>query len=166
MRCRLPAVLLVLLLAACACFILVTSGALPERVASHFDGAGTANGAMTREGYRNFMLLFALGLPLLMIALIAWLPRLMPNQTNILNRGYWLAPERRAATFAVLSAYALWLGCLLTIFMGAIHWLLLRANAVNPPRLENTAFLLLLAAFAAVLALWIVMLVRRFRVVS
>jgi hypothetical protein len=121
---------------------------------------------MTRDGYRNFMLLFGVGIPLLMVALIAWLPRQLPKHINIPNRDYWLSPERREATYAALSASALWLGCLLTLFITGIHWLLIRANAFNPPRLESTPFLVVLAAFVIALVSWIVRLRRRFRIVT
>jgi len=155
--------LFVVLLLANAFFIMTTSGALPERIASHFAASGDANDYMTRDGYRIFMLLFAVGFPLVMAALISCLAWLMPNITNIPNRAYWLAPERRETTFAVLSGYALWLGCLLVLLMGGVHWLLVRANAVNPPKLENGPFIALLLVFVAATILWTVMLLRRFR---
>ena len=166
MRSYLPAILFALLLIVTCFFIISTSGTLPERVASHFDSAGAPNDYMTRDGYRVFMLAFGIGFPLLMVMLISWLPRLAPNLTNIPNRAYWLAPERRETTFAVLSAYALWLGCLLTIFLGGVHWLVVRANAVSPPRLENGPFLALLGAFFVALIVWIFLLVRQFRKTS
>lgn len=155
--------LFVILLMVAVSFVVGTSGALPERVASHFDATGLANGYMTRDGYRLFMLAFSLGFPLLMVALISWLPRLVPDLTNIPNRAYWFAPERRETTLATLEAYALRLGCLLTVMAGGVHWLVIRANGVAPPRLENAPFLALLGAFLAALTLWIVMLLRRFR---
>jgi uncharacterized membrane protein len=51
---RLLAIVFVVLMAAVAAFVIATSGSLPERVASHFDGAGNPNGYMTRDGYRTF----------------------------------------------------------------------------------------------------------------
>ena len=164
-RSGLSALFIVLLLAN-AVFIMATSSALPERVASHFGASGAADNYMTHDGYRNYMLAFAIGFPLLMVAAISRLPRLMPNLTNIPNRAYWLAPERRETTFAVLDSYALWLGCLLTLLLGGVHWLLLRANAANPPKLENGPFLALLAVFIAAVIWWAVMLLRHFRKTS
>ena len=157
------ALLFVMLLIAVCGIVAGSSGALPERVASHFGAAGAANGYMTRDAYRIFMLAFGFGVPLLVVALIGWLPRLAPNLINIPNRDYWLAPERRAATLAALDGCALWLGCLLTAMAGAVHWLIIRANAVNPPRLENGLLITLLAAFVVGLVCWIVVLLRRFR---
>lgn len=163
MRLCLPATLFVLLLIVVCFFIVGTSGALPERIASHFDASGSANGYMTRDGYRLFMLAFGVGFPLLLTALIAWLPRLVPNLINIPNRDYWLAPERRETTLTTLSVYGLWQGCLLTILLGGVHWLVIRANSVNPPTLENAPFIALLAAFSVSLMVWLLMLLRQFR---
>jgi hypothetical protein len=163
MRYRPLALLFVMLLIAVCGLVVGTSGALPVRVASHFDAAGFANGYMTRDGYRIFMLAFSVGVPLLVVALIGWLPRLAPNLINIPNRDYWLAPERREAALAALDASALWLGCLLTALAGAVHWLVIRANAVDPPKLENGPLLTLLGAFVAGLVCGIVVLMQRFR---
>ena len=158
--------LFIALLLTNAVFIIATAGALPERVASHFGTSGAANDYMTREGYRVYMLGFAIAFPLLIVAAISWLPRMMPNLTNIPNRAYWLAPERRKATFLILDAYALALGCLLTVLLGGAHWLLLRANAVQPPKLENGLFTALVVASIAAMVVWIVVLLRHFRVTS
>lgn len=161
----LVALFAVLLLAA-GIFIIGSSGALPERVASHFDASGFANGYMTRDGYRIFMLAFGVGLPLLMVALISGLPRLMPGMINIPNRAYWLAPERREKTFVILDAFALWLGCMVAATVCGVHWLVIRANSVRPPQLDNMLLLGLLGMLFAALALWIFLLLRRFRKTS
>ena len=163
MRYRPLAFLFVMLLIAVCAGVAGTSGALPERVASHFVAASLADGYMARNAYRIFMLAFGFGLPLLVVALIGWLPRRAPNLINIPNRDYWLAPERRVATLAALDACALWLGCLLIALAGGVHWLIIRANTVDPPRLDNGLFVTLLGAFVACLACWIFVLLRRFR---
>lgn len=160
---RLPAALFVVLLIAAAAFVTSTADALPARVATHFDSGGTANGYMTRDGYRIFMLAFSVGFPLVLVALIAGLPRLAPNLTNVPNRDYWLVPERREAALAALRDHALWLGCLSIAVAAGVHDLIIRANAQTPPRLDNGLFIALLGAFCAGLVLWIFMLLRRFR---
>ena len=37
-------------------YVVTTSASLPERVASHFGANGVANGYMSRDGYRTFIL--------------------------------------------------------------------------------------------------------------
>ena len=59
-----------LCLAVATTFIVTTTGALPERVASHFGPGNAANGFMTRSGYLVFMLAFAVVLPVFVAAMI------------------------------------------------------------------------------------------------
>jgi uncharacterized membrane protein len=136
---------------------------LPDSVATHFAGGGRPNGWMTREGYRVFMLLFVTLLPLFMAAMAGGLPRLFPNATNIPNRHYWMAPQRREAALNFLTAHACWLGCLIALFILGTHVLLLQANHSVPVRLPTRAFFAILGGFALALLVWILFLVRRFR---
>ena len=53
-----------------ASFVISTTTSLPDRVASHFGAGGHANGYMTREGYRWFMLFFTVGFPALLWVLV------------------------------------------------------------------------------------------------
>lgn len=145
-------------------FVLSTTASLPDRVASHFGTEGLANGYMTREGYRCFMLFFTVGFPALMVLGIGGLPRLIPQYANFPNREYWLAPERRAQAFDFLTAHALWFGILLVLFICAVHWLVVQANMQHPPQLANGPFLTSLGMFLAALVVWIIMLMRCFSV--
>ena len=72
-------------------YIVATTGALPDNVASHFGPGNAANGFMTRDGYLVFMLFFALVLPLFLAAMIGLLPRMraefdQPPEPRILAR--------------------------------------------------------------------------------
>jgi hypothetical protein len=145
-------------------FILLTTASLPDRVASHFGAEGLANGYMTREGYRWFMLFFTVGFPALMVLGIGGLPRLIPQYTNLPNRDYWLAPERRAQAFDFLTIHALWFGCLLLLFICSVHWLVVQANTQHPPQLANGPFLMSLGLFLGALVVWTTILMRQFRI--
>jgi len=157
-RAYLPVVLAVV-----AAFVAITASLLPATIATHFDGRGVPNGYMSRDDYRLFMLILTVALPLLVVGTITWLPRRLPRWTNIPHREYWLAPERREATFAFLAAHAVWLGCLMAFFSGGVHALVMFANAESPPRLANGPFFVLLGAFVVAIAAWIIVLVWRFR---
>ena len=95
---RLYSTLFALVLAAVVWFIVATTQALPDPVATHFGFGYFANGWMTRDGYLRFMLAFATVLPVVIVAMIGWLPRVFPRGINIPHRDLWLAPERRGAT--------------------------------------------------------------------
>ena len=163
MEDRLPRVLFLALLAGAAVFILATSDALPEQVATHFGATGRPNATMTQSGYRLYMLLMTVGFPVLMVAAMSWLPRRFPNLTNIPRRDYWMAPERRERALALLARRALWLGCGLVLFACTIHWLLMRAHQVTPPRLPTAPFLAVLAVFLAFIGIWALTLYRTFQ---
>ena len=160
---RLAWLVLVVCLGGASMYIVATTGALPDNVASHFGPGNAANGFMTRDGYLVFMLFFALVLPLFLAAVIGLLPRMVPNSINLPNREYWLDPKRREATLNALSAHGAWLGSMVALFTAALHYVLLVANASSPPRLPADLFGMLIVGFLILIALWIGALYLRFR---
>jgi uncharacterized membrane protein len=160
---RFPIALYVFSTIAALAYVLATTPRLPAIVATHFGGEGVANGWMTRDGYRAFILLFVAVVPAVVVLAIGLLPRALPNFTNIPRRDYWLAPERRQTTFDYLLAQAGWFGCLIVWFIAGIHYLLLRANATSPAHLPAVPFVVLLAAFLVGLLAWVAVMHWRFR---
>ena len=83
---------------------------LPQVVASHFDGAGSAN---AWSGRNTFFAIY-LGMMALLIVVFDLLPRWPGRRSrvrmNIPNRDYWLAPERRDATLEYLHRRMMVLG--------------------------------------------------------
>ena len=49
------------------------------------------------------------------------------------------------------------------VFITGIHFMLIAANATQPPRLPTQPFITLLVAFLVGIAIWAATLVRRFR---
>lgn len=144
-------------------FILFTSQALPERLASHFAASGRPNGFMPRAGYVLFMLGFGVGLPLVMTILQAFMIRHSSNRINLPNRAYWLAPERREETIAFLVNHMVWFGCLLVVFLCFVHWLVVVANSVQPPHLSSVAIITGLVVFIGSTIAWTGVLFARFQ---
>jgi hypothetical protein len=140
---------------AAAWFVTTTTAGLGDPVATHFGPGNFANGWMSRDGYRTFMLVFTVLLPVLVVGTVGWLPRMMPARVSLPNPGYWLAAERRAATLDDIAARACILGCAIAAFVGGVHALVLEANAAVPPRLPGDGFAVLLVAFLAAFALWL-----------
>jgi uncharacterized membrane protein len=160
---RLAWLVFVLCLAVAASYIVATTGALPDKVASHFGPGNAANGFMTRSGYLLFMLFFALVLPLFLAAMVGLLPRLRPQSINLPHREHWLDATHLDATLNALSAYGAWLGVLVVLFTAALHYVLLAANASSPPQLPGGLFWMLVVAFLVAMAAWIGALFLRFR---
>src|SRR4029079_8862542 len=121
-------VVFVLLLIVAVALMVVYYPELPERMASHFDGAGRANGWSSKAfffGVQVFVLL-------LVTVCFAILPRriqtLPPDKINLPNKSYWLPPERREATMASVVSAITWFGCAVLVFLIAVTWLVIRVN--------------------------------------
>lgn len=163
MKTATASIAFVLLLSAAAAFEALSSRSLPPVVASHFAAGGSADGFLPRGGYVALMLSLTVGLPLLLVLLSSLVRLLPPRLINLPARDYWLAPERSAETRAFLQWHGAFLGVLLALFLCFVHWLVVRANALQPPVFPESPFFAGLALFLAALVTWIGVLVRRFR---
>ncbi|MGZ8478874.1 MAG: DUF1648 domain-containing protein [Candidatus Binatia bacterium] len=143
-------------------FIIYTTRYLPDSVATHFAVDNQANGWMSRNGYLLFMLAFLIGISALVSFAVGTLPRKFPHWTNLPNRDYWLAPARREESLRYLSAHGKRLSCLIVMMMLGMHYVILKANHMQPPALPVSTFSAILFGFALALVWWIVRLYRRF----
>jgi hypothetical protein len=161
----LSTILFAVLLLAGAMTLALTANQLPLRVASHFDAAGIANGFMGRSDYLMFMLALTLGIPLLIVFFTALVPRFVPiDKLKLPNRDYWLSPGRRDATMASLATSGLGMGCIVTVFLIAVHFMVVAANARTPPRLDSALLWMLVGALVVAVVLWQFLRWRRFKV--
>ncbi len=145
---------LIVLVAIGAVFFFASSSELPPRVASHFVVGGTANGFMPKGAYISFMAIMVLGLPLLIGCLLG-LGRYLPAAfINLPNRSYWLSPERIEATRQYIGRQGGMFAAFLLIFLCFVHWQVVQANFVHPPRLSERLFLFGLVLFAVATAVW------------
>ena len=135
---------------------------LPERMASHFGASGAANGWMSKS---QFLTLYAIVL-LPAIFLEFWLPRKLAatpeKNLNLPNKQYWLAPERRAETFAYFETFFAWFGCAFLLVMVSAMGLAMRANFVDPPHMPTGPIVSVLAGFTIFIVVGIAAMVRRF----
>ena len=143
-------------------FIVYTTRYLPDSVATHFGAGNQANGWMSRAGYLLFMLAFLIGVSVLVSFIVGTLPRKFPHWTNIPNRDYWLSPARQEESLRYFSAHGKRLGCLIVMMMLGMHYVILKANHIQPPALPGPNFSAVLFGFALALLWWIVRLYRRF----
>ena len=127
-------------------FLSQSRAQLPLRVATHFSFEGQPDGWMSRSSVLYMAGALGVGLPALMLAL-GWLPRWCPSALNLPHRDYWLAAERREATFGYLLRYAGWFACLSLCFFGGLHLLMIQANKASSPELSTCAVLLLAGGF-------------------
>ncbi len=93
---------------------------------------------------------------------VGTLPRKFPQWTNVPNRDYWLSVERRDESLKYLNAHGKRLGCLIVMMMLGMHYVILKANHMQPPTLPVSTFSSVLFGFVLALIWWIVRLYRRF----
>ena len=79
------------------------------------------------------------------------------------NRDYWLAPERQHETLEFLRQHMARFGSMLVVFLCYIHWLVVRANTLVPPRLPATWAIGGIVAFVVGALVWTRVLLQHFR---
>lgn len=144
-------------------FVWMTSQSLPPLVAAHFGSGGIATGFIPHKSYVFATLLACLALPLLIVAPISAALNNPSVRINVPNRDYWLMPERRPETIAFIRKQMGRFGIGLLVFICYVHWLVVRANELTPPRLAAGPFVSALAMFLGFVVLWIALFFRRFR---
>jgi hypothetical protein len=150
------------LIACAVVFVGWTGQQLPPLVASHFNGAGVANGHMPRAAYLTIMLLITALVPLLMVVVPGLALRGADARINIPNRSYWLSPERRAQTQRFLSRQMASFAALVILFLCYVQWLVVRANLTSPAAMSSQAFAVGLALFLGCTLAWTLRIIRRF----
>jgi hypothetical protein len=139
------------LLGGALCFVYVTSRSMPQMVASHFNSAGIATGHMAREVYLVVTITILL-LPPILLVLMPRIALQSPRaRINIPHREYWLAPERRAQTVAIILQYTTRFAQMLVVFLCYAHWLVVYANSSTPPSLSSGWLLAGLVVFMGLL---------------
>ncbi len=151
------------LMIASAAYIVGTNGQLPSHVAMHFGSGGQVSGSVGREAYLLLSVGFATLFPLFLVASIAGLPLLTSRNVRLPNRDYWLAPPRRDETLAVMGAFGGFLGCVMTVFAAAMHYVILEAHRSVPPQLPEALFWTVLGGFFVATISWQTLFYLRFR---
>jgi len=137
---------------------------LPERVATHFDGAGNPNGWMTRDGLFAFWSGLIGFLLVSFVATFAVTSRVPDRWINLPHKDYWLAPERRQESLDSVATFGLVVGCACMAFMAVTIRLLLRANIDGTQRLDANFVWYALAFTALVVVSALRFMVRFYRV--
>jgi hypothetical protein len=81
---------------------------------------------------------------------------------NLPNRDYWLAPPRLNDSLDFLAAHGYRLGRLVIVLMTGLHYVVLVANRAEPPLLPYSWLMAILLGFVFALAMWVLVLYRRF----
>jgi len=148
---------------ASAALVVVTGADLPPMVASHFNAAGDASGFMPRADFQLLMLALAVAIPAALLLSLGALPRIAPALVNVPNLRAWLASSRREEALAALGVQGAVGAIIVTAFIAAVQLLVVAANAHVPARLDAARLGVVVGAFVAALAVWVVAMIIRFR---
>jgi uncharacterized membrane protein len=135
---------------------------LPDRLASHFDASGMPNDWMTKTHFLwiyVIVLLPALAIEFLVSRTIANQP---DARINLPNKEFWLAPERRAETFAYFDSFFAWYGCAFLFVEVFAMGLAMRANFDSPPQLPTGPIVSVIAGFVLYNVAAVIAMFRRF----
>jgi uncharacterized membrane protein len=132
---------------------------LPERMASHFNAGGGADGWMTRAGFVSFWLGISGALTLLLLTIAHWVPWQL---FNVPNRDYWGDPARQPLARRRMAAWCAWFAVGLNLLLASVLELVLRANLMGTPHLSSS-HAALLVGFMMFVGVMMVVLFRQFR---
>lgn len=135
---------------------------LPERVATHFDSAGRANGWMSRAQHAWSSPLVHLGMASFIVGLTSFWHRLPPGLLNLPYKDHWRQPEHYPVACAFLREWSRWLATVLLVGGILMDRLILQANQTKPPRLDSAAIGMLTACMLAAIATAVFWLLLRF----
>ncbi len=136
---------------------------MPDTMASHFDRSGQANGWASK----TFFFVFYAGL----IALFLIIFRVLPGQfkrfpdglINLPNKDFWLALERREATFAVIEKQMTLFGNVTMVLIIGAMQLVFQANRAGAHRVSGEAMWMMLGTYIFLSIVWTINFVLKFR---
>ncbi len=149
-------------LAATLAAIFFLGSQLPDRVATHFNGAGSPDGWMPRGTAMWSSSAFATGFSAFIPALLFFIRFLPGRLLNVPRKEYWAQPDNYRRACAFLFRFSFWIATLCALFVCGCFVLLVQANRFNPPALNSAAMWFLAALYLGSLVMWTVGLLRFF----
>ena len=129
---------------------------LPDRVVSHFGALGQPDAWSGKESFVEIYLIVVAFIAVLFPGIGLMLRKIPTSLINLPNKDYWLSPERKQETVAVLSRQFLWFGSatlllLLDIFHQSFRVHLGKAQALDHPLISIVAYVVFTTFWSIVL---------------
>lgn len=135
---------------------------LPEKVASHFNREGLADGWMSAFSFTWTTTALGLGIPTFILVVVYSIRFLPAELLNAPKAHYWRDPKNYKKACEVLFVYSLWFSCAFLIWKIFLSRLLVEANQLTPPRLDNEKVLSLTILLLSFTTVWTIALLLRF----
>ena len=142
---KISLIVFIILLVLCIAHAAYYYPLLPDRVASHFGASGRPDAWSDKGSFVNIYLSVVAFIAVLFLGIGLLLRKIPTFLINLLNKDYWLSPERRQETIDVLSRQFLWFGSatlllLLDIFHQSFRVHLGKAQALDHPWISIVAY--------------------------
>lgn len=134
---------------------------LPRMVASHFDGAGHADGWSSRPVFFGVMWGMTVLMALAFIVAPSGLSRSPRGWISLPRKEYWLSDEHRVETFAFLERQLAWYGVATLLLIMAALQFTVEAN-LSPQPVLSSRFMWVFWACMAFTVVWTVHLITHF----
>jgi len=129
--------------------IAATVPAMPDPVASRFAANGAAAGWMARDDYQVLVLLLVAFVPGSILMAAGWLPTRLGRPIRVGRRT--VDPAHAAVAAQLVQTFAIALAGMTTVFLVAVHLLVVEAHGHAPPALPSAPFYVALAVFLVLL---------------
>jgi uncharacterized membrane protein len=133
---------------------------LPERIATHFDLAGKANGWSMRTDFTALWLIVPVLICVPMLVLPSVMPLLPPTTLNVPRNDYWRQPQHYPKACAIMGQWMRYFAAAVLVFLTYLDRQIFLANLATPPHIDAAASTWLLALpilFVTAMALWLIM---------
>ena len=147
MRSKLPFLFLFTTAVTFIISLIVLAPHLPERIATHFDGSGHANGWMSHGQHLMIMSVIGFGLPAIIIGICFCIRFLPPSALNVPNAAYWRSERNFPEACRIAFHWSLYFAGLSIIFLGGVNFLIVQSNRLSPPYLASVPFLIFVVGF-------------------
>lgn len=142
--------------AAAVAFLVATTISMPALVAGKFNDAGHVVGIMPRSVYLGFQMVMFVVAPALMLWLPAWMARKGSPYLRLPNKAYWLAPENRRETAAMLTKQGKELSIAILVFSSFKHWMVVQAHQQATPVMDTRTLLVATVVLVVGVGFWVV----------
>jgi uncharacterized membrane protein len=133
---------------------------LPAKVASHFGSSGAPDGWMPKGPLIWTNISAVVMLALLLLGTASSMSQYPDSRIKLPHKDYWLAPQRREETFAVITDHFLWFGTATFLLLLDVFHQVFRFNLGQAPILEHPVQSL--AAYVAFAIGWLISFWMRF----
>ncbi len=136
---------------------------LPQVMAIHFAAGGAPNGFAPKGGFIIFDLGFTFFMPGILF-IVSLVIEKLPVALNIPNKDYWMDKSRRGEAVGSLARGFRMLGLMLGLLLVAINQLVINANMVKPPHLDERGIWLFLGVFIFCFISFLLWMTLRFKI--